>query len=274
MNGIEVREEVAEATAGSGSVAIKPRRGAASCAIRLLLLFAALLILLPLHLVSPKRDRPGKVGRLFLRIGCRLLGLRFSSEGQPAEPPVLFVSNHVSWADIFVLGSALPGAFVAKSDVAGWPALGWLARRSGTLFVDRERRSAAGRQSDVIGERLRDGGGVILFPEGTTGDGTALLPFKSALFASAFAAGAPVQPVAIRWQRVGGRPIDAATRPLIAWIDDMELAPHVWALLRAGGAEARLIFTPPLAAGDYPSRRALAEACRAAISQSASSEGA
>ncbi|HZG08142.1 MAG TPA: lysophospholipid acyltransferase family protein [Allosphingosinicella sp.] len=233
---------------------------------RLGAIILALAALLPIHLLFFRgREQPSPVARLFVRIARRLLGLRVAFQGAaPARGAVLYVSNHVSWADIFVLGSLLPVSFVAKAEVGRWPMLGWLVRQHGTIFVDRTRRTKAGEQSDAIAARLRLANAVLLFPEGTSSDGRAVLPFRSALFASAVAAEARVQPVSIVWTRVGGRALDEANRRTIAWIDDMELLPHIWALLRAGGAEALVTCHPFLPAGD---RRTLAEASRALVVQ-------
>ena len=230
----------------------------AAAVVRLAILALALAVLLPIHLLSGRVSAPpSRAARLYLRIARRLLRLRYSVDGPPiGRGPALLVSNHVSWADIFVLGSAFRASFVAKADVKGWPVLGWLIGRHGTIFVDRSRPSSAGRQRDTIADRLGAGGSVILFPEGTSSDGRRVLPFKTALFASAGSSGVAVQPVTIQWTFVGGRPIDDGNRLTVAWIDDMLLLPHLWELLRTGGAEARLICHPAVTGSD---RRLLAE---------------
>lgn len=245
------------------------RRGAAAGAsalavLRLIGLVLALVALLPIHLlISRGAARPSPVAHLFVRIARRLLGLRVTVEGAaPAGGAILYVSNHISWADIFVLGSVFPASFVAKAEVEGWPVLGWLVRQHGTIFVDRTRRSKTAEQSEAIAGRLRGGNAVLLFPEGTSSDGQGVLPFRSALFASAQEAGVCVQPVTIVWTRVGSHPLGEANRRTIAWIDDMELLPHIWHLLCAGGARARVIRHPLIMPGD---RRTLAEASRALV---------
>ena len=101
---------------------------------------------------------------------------------------MLFAANHVSYLDITVLGSLLDASFIAKTEVAGWPLFGWLARLQRSVFIDRRARSTA-HQRDSIAARLAAGEALILFPEGTSGDGNRLLPFKSALFSVADHAG-------------------------------------------------------------------------------------
>ena len=109
---------------------------------------------------------------------CRMLEFRVRLIGKPpAERPALFAANHVSYTDITILGSLIPGSFIAKAEVARWPFFGWLAKLQRTVFVDRKTRSSA-IQRDAISERLVAGDALILFPEGTSGDGNRPLPFR------------------------------------------------------------------------------------------------
>ena len=131
---------------------------------------------------------------------CRILGVRVRRIGRPITArPVLFASNHVSYLDIEVLGSLIPGSFIAKDEVAGWPLFGWLARLQRSVFIDRQVRSTR-EQRDSIAGRLAANEALILFPEGTSSDGNRVLPFKSALFSvadHAASGGVIVQPVSI-----------------------------------------------------------------------------
>ena len=106
------------------------------------------------------------------------------ASGSGSGQPTLFLSNHVSYFDITVLGALIDGSFVAKSEVAGWPLFGMLAKLQRTVFVVR-RQGQAGAQRDAVAERLTRGENLIVFPEGTSGDGTRALPFKSSLLAAA-----------------------------------------------------------------------------------------
>ncbi len=226
-------------------------------AVRLLLVAGLLLLLAPLHLLlDAGRVPPGPVARLFLKGASALLGLRWSLDGEAAARPVLLVANHVGWADILVMGAALDASFVAKREVRSWPLLGWLAQRHGTLFVDRARRRDAGRQGDKLRERLAGGGSTVLFPEGTTGDGIVVRPFKPALLAAVEGSDTLVQPVTLAW---------IAGRDRVAWVDDTPFGAHAARLLRGGGAEVRILLHPPLRASDFPSRRALADRCREVV---------
>nr|WP_310523389.1 lysophospholipid acyltransferase family protein [Polymorphobacter sp.] len=198
---------------------------------------------------------------------ARSLGIRITCHGARArQKGVLFVANHVSWADIPVLGARIPAAFVAKSDVAGWGMVGWLATLARTVYVERSRPSSTGEQRDAISGRLMRGDSVILFPEGTNGDGTHVLPFKSSLFA--VTDGLPdvlVQPVTIAYTSVNGMPVTRERLPDLAWIGDTELMPHAMAFMALGRVKAEIIFHPAVRAADFAGRKALARYCETVI---------
>ena len=200
--------------------------------------------------------------RFYHRHCCRILGLRVRQIGGPSGArPVLFAANHISYLDITVFGSLLPASFIAKSEVAGWPLFGWLAQLQRSVFVDRRVRSTA-LQRDDIARRLAAGDALILFPEGTSGDGNRLLPFKSALFGVADAVpGVIVQPVSIAYTRLDGMPIGRALRPLFAWYGTMTMAPHLWRVVGLGTVEIVVEFHPPTTLAACGSRKALARYC-------------
>ena len=234
---------------------------AASAAGRLGLILVLIPFLLPFHFASQGKPPPSPVARMALRWATRLLRLRVTVEGVAADGPVLFVANHMSWADIPILGGLLPASFVAKSEVAGWPLIGSLARRHGTVFVERRRGAAAGQRDDLAA-RLAGDGSVILFAEGVSAPGDVVLPFKPALFAAAVETGTKVQAVTLVYERVGGAPVTDANRLRIAWVGEARLLPHVWWVLRRGGAEARIVLHPPVEPAAFASRAELAGACR------------
>lgn len=200
---------------------------------------------------------------------CRILGFRVRTIGAPtADRPVLFAANHVSYTDISILGSLIPGSFVAKAEVAGWPLFGWLAKLQRTVFVDRRVRTTLS-QREAMTQRLAAGDALILFPEGTSGDGNRVLPFKSALFSAAETArGAGpivVQPVSVAYTRLDGIPIGRLYRPFFAWYGEVELAPHIWSMVGLGTVEIVVEFHPPTVLDDCGSRKALARYCRGRI---------
>ncbi|HSI41589.1 MAG TPA: lysophospholipid acyltransferase family protein [Xanthobacteraceae bacterium] len=228
---------------------------------RLWLVLPAIVLLtllsLPVQALAVALRRPARhrIPMLYHRALLVLIGVRVRRVGAlSAARPLLLVCNHVSWLDIVVLGAQAPLAFVAKSEVGGWPGIGLLARLAGTVFVDRSRRTATGAANRAIAERLRAGMPVVLFAEGTSGDGTRVLPFRSALLGAAQQAlvegGEPaaVQPLALAYVRQQGLPLGRSGRARIAWYGDMDLVPHLLALIGRGAIDAELHAGPPLAA--------------------------
>jgi 1-acyl-sn-glycerol-3-phosphate acyltransferase len=135
----------------------------------------------------------------------KILAVRLHVHGEPAAcNPLMLVANHVSWLDIFVINAVIPARFVAKSEIRGWPLLGWLSERSGTLFIQRARRRDTARINSEVTAALSSGDVFAVFPEGTTTDGSTVLKFHSSLLAPALSANAAIQPVAIRFARTDG----------------------------------------------------------------------
>lgn len=238
---------------------------------RLALYFAWTVILMPVQLVGlALRCRWGDTLPVFYHsCCCRILGFRIRVVGTPTQGrPVLYIANHISYTDITVLGSLIAGSFIAKAEVADWPFFGWLARLQRSVFVDRRMRSTA-IQRDAISNRLASGDALILFPEGTSGDGNRVLPFKTALFGAAEPATglSPVivQPVSVAYTRLDGMPIGRLYRPLFAWYGAVDLAPHIWSMVGLGTVEVVVEFHPPTFFSDCGSRRALARYCYARI---------
>ncbi|HXM84481.1 MAG TPA: lysophospholipid acyltransferase family protein [Stellaceae bacterium] len=237
--------------------------------LRMVAWFALTLPLMPVQAVLVLfgcKRLSARLPRFYHGMVCRILGIEIDRRGAPAASgPTLFVANHASYLDIEILGASIPGFFVSKSDVASWPLFGWLAKLQRTVFIDRKVRSVS-RQRDAIEQRLAEGDNLILFPEGTSGDGLRLLPFKSSLFAAVEEAAlrhdVAVQPVSVAYTRLDGMPLGRFYRPLFAWYGDMELAPHLWTVLGLGRLTAVVTFHPPVRARDFASRKELAEHCR------------
>lgn len=217
-------------------------------------------------LASPGRKRCLPV--LWHRGMRALAGVRFAIQGIPADGKrVLYLVNHVSYLDIVLLGGILDASFVAKAEIARWPVIGWLAGLQDTVFVERRATRSAG-QRDELTRRLEKGDNLIVFPEGTSSDGCAVLPFRSALLDAAYRChDVRLQPVSLAYTDVNGQPLDSTMRDRIAWYGDMELLGHLWRLLGLGRIGAVVRFHPVVAASDYPSRKELALACHATISQ-------
>jgi 1-acyl-sn-glycerol-3-phosphate acyltransferase len=178
---------------------------------------------------------------------------------ETGKPGRVIVANHISWIDIFALDAAVPCRFVAKSEIGRWPLLGALVTLAGTLYIVRGRRHAVAAINRVLREHLKQGETIALFPEGTTGDGTAVLPFHSNLLAPAMDADASVWPVALRYTE-GGEFSTAA-----AFVGETTLAESVWRVLTARKLEVEITILPAIAVGSVATRHALAERAHAAI---------
>lgn len=204
--------------------------------------------------LMPVRQR---LTRWFLARLSRALPFRVSIAGQLPQTPMLWVSNHVSWTDIPLLGALQPLSFLSKAEVRTWPLAGWLAHKAGTLFI----RRGAG-DSSLVGQQLtrhlQRGRPLLIFPEGTTGDGLALRTFHGRLLASAIDSGVALQPVAIRYLR-DGQPCSVAP-----FIGDDDLLSHLLRLLASRSGEVQIHLLPPIATQSR-SRNELARHSQAVI---------
>ncbi len=231
--------------------------GAIRTAARLALLVVALLIALLLHGAWRLVRAPSPWPRRFLGTVARIVGARVRVIGRPLRRDVVVLANHLSWIDILLLAGANGTAFVAKEELRGVPLIGWLCTLNHTIFVARGDRMNVAAQVAQLRTALARPWPVTIFPEGTTGDGVTLLPFKAALLGALdpAPAGLMVQPVRIDY--------GTATRDL-AWVGDEPGIDHARrVLVRAGRFTATLHFLEPFApAGD---RKTIAAEARARI---------
>jgi 1-acyl-sn-glycerol-3-phosphate acyltransferase len=219
---------------------------------------------------------PGRLkiafARFYWAVFCRALGLQVRRIGNPVvtDRKVVFVSNHSSWLDVPVLGGQLDGCFVAKAEVKGWPLINVVAWLGRSVFVSRQ-RGATLRERDAMRERLASGDRLILFPEGTTSDGSRVLPFRSAFFAVAAGEDPPlIQPVSVVYDRLGGLPTGRASRPLFAWYGDMDIASHYWRLAQHRGLRASVLLHAPIDPARFADRKVLARTVWQAVADGAS----
>jgi lyso-ornithine lipid O-acyltransferase len=217
-----------------------------------------LAILIP-HLLWRLFSRHSPFARLFLAGAGWAAGVRITITGRPVQGRVLFIANHVSWLDILVLAHKTGTAFVGKADMARWPLLGWLAAQNNTIFVNREAALDAHNQANMLQKALRQPQPVTIFPEGTTGDGLALLPFRSSLLAAVAPPppGVTIQPVAIDYG-------DAA--PSIAWTGEESVGHNALGVMsRRGRLTVTLHFLDPIPFAELPHRKLVTSHARAAI---------
>ena len=236
--------------------------------------------------------------RVIWGVLCKLLDLDIQVIGEPVgtvggqkgrdrgERPVIYVANHSSWLDIPVLGTKIYSVFVAKGDIERWPIMGLVSKIGRTIFVSRN-RSTTGRERDEMITRLATGDNLILFPEGTSSDGSRVLPFMSTFFAIAKLPRLPknappvdmpsyppgltplIQPISLVYDRLEGLPVHRTRRAIFSWYGDMDLGPHVWQFLKRRNKRATILLHPPLAPENFPSRKALANAAWAAVAHGA-----
>ena len=190
----------------------------------------------------------------------KTMGIGLRVEGQPHVGGTLLVANHVSWLDIMAVHAVCPQArFVSKADVRSWPLLSQLIDAAGTLYLERERKRDALRVVHVMAQALAAGEMVAVFPEGTTSDGHALLPFHANLLQAAIATSTPVQPVALRFSDALG-PVSAA----VEFVGDTTLLQSLWRVATGDGVVVRVQLLPSQASRGAD-RRALSETLRAQI---------
>ena len=281
------RARLAEAEAAAQEAFASARKlgpfGVIRGVLRLFGMLAWTLLAIPVQAVllrlAPATAR--RFGRTYHGVLCLILGLEIrldgAAEAHPPGRPVVFVSNHSSWLDVLALGATLEAAFVAKAEVGTWPVIRTVARLGRTVFVSR-RRAGAGREANEMAERLAAGDSLVLFPEGTTSDGTRVLPFRSALL-GALSVGTPeaggrtavVQPVSVVYDRLNGLPVARKNRPTFAWYGDMEIASHAWRLATEPTARVTVRLHPPVDPEAFASRKALTEALFATVSEGAAS---
>ncbi len=233
------------------------------------LVFGGLIILLTLRLIERplygvRRPVTPFITQFVCRNAFRTLGMGYRTSGELMREQGAVVANHTSWLDIFALNARKRVYFVSKAEVAKWPGIGWLARATGTVFIERDRKKAR-EQTKVFETRLKAGHKLLFFPEGTSTDGLRVLPFKTTLFEAFFTKELRefmyVQPVTVVFHAPDGRPAR-----FYGWWGDMDFGPH---LLKTLGARKQgsveLIYHAPAKVSDFENRKALAAHCEEAV---------
>nr|WP_250893684.1 lysophospholipid acyltransferase family protein [Croceibacterium selenioxidans] len=216
------------------------------------------LTIVPLHVLVSLVWRRDAVPPIFLGLMGRVAGLRIRTEGVPCRGG-LFLANHISWLDILALAKTSQAVFVAHSGLAGHGGLKWLCDQNDTVFITRDRRGSVASQVEQVRAALSDRP-LVIFPEGTTDDGTALLPFRSSLLSAVepLAGQVPIQPVAL----------DYADAAAIAWFGDEPGMTNVRRILsRRGRIELTIRFLEPLSGEALANRKTMTAEAQQAIAQ-------
>ena len=184
------------------------------------------------------------------------VSIEFEGEISKSKDGDLYISNHISYLDIPILGSTYPLRFVSKSEVEFWPLFGFLAKLSRTIFISRK-KSKSIYQKNKISKSLSSREKVLIFPEGTTSDGNRVLDFKSSSFSALERKNFIIQPIVIVYSDLNGIPINRWLRPKIAWYGDMELKPHLSKFVSLKSINARLIYLEKVNAKNFSNRKDL-----------------
>jgi 1-acyl-sn-glycerol-3-phosphate acyltransferase len=233
-------------------------------------------VLIPVQWIAVALKRPlrRRIPVLYHRFVCKLLGIHVRRVGAPSDRrPLLIVANHSSWLDISVITAQAPVVFVAKAEIARWPFFGLLAKLQRTVFVERDRRQKTGEVNAEIARRLAEGDPVLLFGEGTAGDGNRVMPFRTALIGAARDAIASaghvsqvwIQPLSIAYVSQQGIPLGRHLRPRAAWYGKMKLTGHIGAIVRSGAVDVSVTWGEPIAYDGAVDRKALAKLLESSV---------
>ena len=219
------------------------------------------------------QSKSQKIIQIFHKLLLWLLNINVEVIGKRDQNnlPTLYVSNHLSYLDIPVLGSILNGRFIAKNDISNWPIIGNLSKVGNTIFINRNLSFLKANKS-IIMDYISRGDNVILFPEGTTSDGIRILNFKSSLFTSLEEKNILIQPIVINYKSINGMPLNRWLKPIIAWYGDMDLKPHLINILKLFSIKVKIIFLPPLNGKDFTNRKDMTSSLHRAIDKFYSNE--
>lgn len=227
--------------------------------LRIAAIVAVLLVFILPHMVWRLFDKKSPIAGLFLKSVGWIAGADVTIRGTPVRTKALYIANHISWLDVPALAGQTGCAFVAKADMKPWPLIGWLTTSNNTVYVEREARHTAHHQATALQRGLLSGQPITLFPEGTTADGSALLPFRSSLISAVTPAPdeISIQPIALDYGPIVGE---------IAWVGEESFGANALRVLsRPGRFPVRIHFLAPLSHADFADRKAIAAHSRAEI---------
>lgn len=192
------------------------------------------------------------------RLGFEVKVVGYDAERMKNEN-FLMIGNHLSYFDILITSRTQPTLFVTSVDMGQAPLLGQITRLAGCIFVERRNRSQIGRDIGTITDALNSGFQVMVYPEGTSGDGKGVLPFKKSLFSSAVEAQKDILPVCIKYTEIDGEPFSEKNADKICWYGDMSFGPHFLNLMKLKSLKAELHFLDPIKVTKESHRQELAE---------------
>lgn len=245
-----------------------PKHSTLLATLRALLLVAWMLVILPFIVcfwLLRLQTLRAKVAQWFFKLSLCILNFRITRIGAVSDlRPLMVVSNHTSYLDVFIIGSQVPVSFTPKREVRNWPVIGFLCVLADCVFV--ERRPAHMEQARAeMAKRINEGRVLCLFPEGTTSNGKLLKPFKSGFLSLAEDHQLPVQPASIAFTHIGRDVITDDVRDMAAWVGDATFFGHFWNVLGIRGIRASIRWHAPLMLKDFADRKALTKAAETIV---------
>ena len=210
---------------------------------------------------------------LFFKGLVSIFGIKVKISGKIDNKNILYVANHISYLDVFILGAFVKGIFVAKSEIKNWPLINKISALGRTIYVNRSKILSIKEQINILENYLKKKENLILFPEGTSSDGSKVLPFKSSLFSLTEIEKLreyKVQPVSISYSKIDGMPVEKKFRPFFAWFGNMDLISHAWKFLGLGLSEVDIKFHKPIKFNNFKDRKEASKICQNIISDQVS----
>lgn len=201
---------------------------------------------------QPLTQKQKKIRAWWLKKVVSIVGIKLTVKGSRHNEHALWVSNHISWLDIPIIGSE-GAAFLSKAEVRKWPVIGWLGEKGGTVFIQRGGKNASQIASQKIAETIQGGDNILIFPEATTSDGKTLKRFHARIFAPAIDYHLPVQPIAIRYLNEQGE-----LHPKVVWGDESFMR-NLMGILGETGIFAEVTFCPIVEGHQFNERKRIAE---------------
>lgn len=203
----------------------------------------------------------------YVKFGLWCFGTKVKAVNVPPEDKnFLFVGNHLGFLDVFVAASVRPILFITSYEMKNTPFLGQCCEMGGCLFVERRNRGNIHNEIGEIRQGLKDGFSIALYPEGTSGHGAHLLPFKKSLLTSAVGTGVAIKPMVVNYTRINGEPMSHKWREYVAWYGDQTFVPSIWKLLTVKSLEAEIEYLPEVVVHSEEERREVAAKLHAMIS--------
>lgn len=231
------------------------------------LLFSFYLVTYPLSLLVKNKQRrlslTTKLSSYWCRALLRALDIKVDTKLHPRvdnDKTYFIAANHLSYLDIFIISSVLPSVFVASVDgVKESPVLGKITELSGGVFIERRRKWGILKEIDTISGIMSSGHNIVLFPEGTTSDGEALLPFKTSFFRTPQLSKVDVLPVCIKYTKADGEPLSDQNRFSVFFYGKITFFKHLFKMLDLRSIDAELTFLEPIKTNNYSCRKQIAK---------------